>query len=84
MRKIRTVRKSAFIEDGDDYKAFLKRNGYDLPKGDFVDADGNILGEHQGILNYTIGQRKGLESPWENLCLSQESTVKRTIGGAGR
>ncbi len=47
-----------FIEDGDDYKAFLKRNGYDLPKGDFVDADGNILGEHQGILNNTIGQRR--------------------------
>lgn len=49
-----------FIEDGDDYKAFLRRNGCDLPKGDFVDADGNILGEHQGILHYTIGQRKGL------------------------
>ena len=47
-----------FIEDGDDYKAFLRRNGCDLPKGDFVDADGNILGEHQGILHYTIGQRK--------------------------
>ena len=49
-----------FIEDGADYKAFLRRNGCDLPKGDFVDADGNILGEHQGILHYTIGQRKGL------------------------
>ena len=49
-----------FIEDGDDYKAFLRRNGCDLPKGDFVDADGNIFGEHQGILHYTIGQRKGL------------------------
>ena len=49
-----------FIEDGDDYKAFLRRNGCNLPKGDFVDADGNILGEHQGILHYTIGQRKGL------------------------
>lgn len=49
-----------FIEDGDNYKAFLRRNGCDLPKGDFVDADGNILGEHQGILHYTIGQRKGL------------------------
>ena len=49
-----------FIEDGDDYKAFLRRNGCDLPKGDFVDADGNILGEHQGIIHYTIGQRKGL------------------------
>ncbi len=49
-----------FIEEGDDYKAFLKRKGFDLPKGDFVDTEGNVLGEHQGILNYTVGQRKGL------------------------
>ena len=29
-------------------------------KGNIVDMDGNILGEHDGIWNYTIGQRKGL------------------------
>ena len=29
-------------------------------KGNFVDKEGNILGAHQGIINYTIGQRKGL------------------------
>ena len=28
--------------------------------GDFVDKDGNVLGQHKGIINYTIGQRKGL------------------------
>jgi tRNA-specific 2-thiouridylase len=28
--------------------------------GNFVDADGAILGEHEGIIHYTIGQRKGL------------------------
>ncbi|MFK7867132.1 MAG: tRNA 2-thiouridine(34) synthase MnmA [Alphaproteobacteria bacterium] len=28
--------------------------------GDIVDMDGNILGHHNGIANYTIGQRKGL------------------------
>ena len=31
-----------------------------LVPGDFVDADGNILGRHKGIINYTVGQRKGL------------------------
>ncbi len=49
-----------FIDDGDNYKAFLKRRGYESPEGDFVDAAGNVLGRHKGILNYTIGQRKGL------------------------
>ncbi|MGN1129875.1 MAG: aminomethyltransferase beta-barrel domain-containing protein, partial [Ruminococcus sp.] len=28
--------------------------------GDFVDLKGNILGQHKGIIRYTIGQRKGL------------------------
>ena len=28
--------------------------------GNFVDLDGNILGQHRGIWNYTVGQRKGL------------------------
>lgn len=30
------------------------------PPGDFVDEDGNVLGKHKGIVNYTVGQRKGL------------------------
>ena len=29
-------------------------------KGNFVDIHGNILGEHKGIIHYTVGQRKGL------------------------
>ena len=49
-----------FIEVDDNYKDFLKRRGYETPEGDFVDAQGNVLGRHKGILNYTIGQRKGL------------------------
>ena len=28
--------------------------------GDFIDMNGNILGRHKGITNYTIGQRKGI------------------------
>ena len=30
------------------------------PPGDFVDTDGNVLGQHRGVIRYTIGQRKGL------------------------
>ena len=49
-----------FVPDG-DYAAFIHRfTGCDTPCGHFVDMDGNVLGEHKGIINYTIGQRKGL------------------------
>ena len=50
-----------FIPDG-DYGAFLTREaGEKLPgSGSFVRADGTVLGEHKGIVHYTIGQRKGL------------------------
>lgn len=49
-----------FVPDG-DYAAFIKRTtGKDYPCGKFVDESGKILGEHKGIIRYTIGQRKGL------------------------
>jgi len=49
-----------FVEDN-DYIRFIKKNyGYTPEKGNFVDVDGNVLGEHQGIIYYTVGQRKGL------------------------
>jgi len=49
-----------FIADG-DYAAFIKRQtGKLYPKGKFLSLDGSVLGEHQGQLHYTVGQRKGL------------------------
>ncbi len=49
-----------FVPDG-DYAAFLERyTGKTVPQGDFVDADGNVLGKHKGHIHYTVGQRKGL------------------------
>ncbi len=49
-----------FIKDN-DYKRFIKEYvDFSIPVGNFVDTKGNILGEHTGIINYTIGQRKGL------------------------
>lgn len=49
-----------FVDSDDNYKDYIRRRGFDTPKGKFVDRNGKVLGEHQGILNYTIGQRKGL------------------------
>ena len=49
-----------FVPDG-DYAAVVKKlTGNATVPGDFVDKAGNVLGEHKGIINYTIGQRKGL------------------------
>lgn len=45
----------------DDYRNFLKRNAPDIQKAGLIkDREGNIFGEHTGLANYTIGQRKGL------------------------
>ena len=52
-----------FVPDG-DYASMIKRyRGKEYPKGDFVDKEGNVLGTHDGIINYTIGQRRGLGIP---------------------
>ncbi len=49
-----------FVEDN-DYARFIHQYSGEKPqKGNFVDKNGNILGQHQGIIHYTIGQRKGL------------------------
>lgn len=61
-----------FIPDGDYGKLlqqeFLKMAGPDaeaadipgLAPGNFVDLEGNVLGRHNGLIHYTIGQRRGL------------------------
>jgi tRNA-specific 2-thiouridylase len=43
-----------------DYKDFLKNNGVKFQGGLIRHINGEILGEHGGIINYTPGQRKGL------------------------
>lgn len=48
-----------FVPD-DDYAAWLERRGAVPPPGDFVDAQGHVLGRHQGIHRYTLGQGSGL------------------------
>lgn len=49
-----------FVPDGDYGKFIEHHTGKTFPQGDFVDKDGNVLGQHKGIIRYTIGQRKGL------------------------
>lgn len=50
-----------FVPDN-DYAAVVEREAEGVlpPTGNFVSTDGKILGQHKGIIHYTIGQRKGL------------------------
>lgn len=64
--KIATKQESqeiCFVTDN-NYRSFLKENIEDvenvIKSGDFLDLDGNVLGQHKGYPFYTIGQRKGL------------------------
>ncbi|MCD6581839.1 MAG: tRNA 2-thiouridine(34) synthase MnmA [Desulfuromusa sp.] len=53
-----------FIPDG-DYVSFLEQErGAGKLSGEIVHVSGKVLGQHQGIYRYTIGQRKGLGIGW--------------------
>ncbi len=48
-----------------DYRDFLKTRGIDLPgPGPIMGVWGERLGTHNGLFNYTIGQRRGLKIPY--------------------
>jgi tRNA-specific 2-thiouridylase len=50
-----------FVPDG-DYAGFVERHSTPI-KGDVVDEKGELLGRHEGIHQFTIGQRRGLGLP---------------------
>ncbi|MGL4730824.1 MAG: tRNA 2-thiouridine(34) synthase MnmA [Clostridium sp.] len=49
-----------FIPDNNHGQYIEKKSGREVKPGKFVDKDGKVLGNHKGIVYYTIGQRKGL------------------------
>ena len=49
-----------FVPNG-DYSAVIKKfKPKSFADGDILDINGKIIGKHQGIINFTIGQRKGI------------------------
>lgn len=48
-----------FVPDGDHARVVERESG-PLEGGDVVHADGRVLGQHQGVHRYTVGQRRGL------------------------
>lgn len=65
----------------DDYKAFLNDNLDSLPKsGNICLKDGTILGKHNGLMYYTVGQRKGLNVSYkEPLYVIKLDTINNNL-----
>ncbi len=49
-----------FIPDNNYQRYICEHSDFRSEKGSFIDNNGNIIGTHSGIINYTVGQRKGL------------------------
>jgi tRNA-specific 2-thiouridylase len=67
---------------GMDYREFITKYADTVSRpGDIVDEDGAVVGQHEGLAYYTLGQRKGLriasEAPY--FVLSKETTANRLI-----
>ena len=70
---------------GEDYRGFLQRNAAEMLRpGEIVTRDGQVVGHHNGLPNYTIGQRKGLgvASPVPLYVLGKDSATNTVIVGA--
>jgi len=70
---------------GEDYRIFLQRNAAEILKpGEIVTRDGKSIGMHNGLANYTIGQRKGLNiaSPIPLYVLGKNAEDNTVIVGA--
>ena len=53
-----------FVPDGDYARVIELHTGKQAEPGNFVDREGKILGRHQGIIRYTVGQHRGLGLGW--------------------
>lgn len=49
-----------FVKDGDYAAAVERHAGQCATPGDFLDTEGHVLGQHRGIIHYTVGQHRGL------------------------
>jgi tRNA-uridine 2-sulfurtransferase len=72
-----------FVPEGSYSEVVRKLRPDALIEGDIVDLDGNVLGRHSGIINYTIGQRRGLDisAPEPLYVLRLEPKTARVVVG---
>ena len=73
-----------FVPDG-DYASFIRRRtGKHYPTGNFVLADGTVLGRSNGVISYTVGQRRGLGISYKTplyVCDIDPVSGNVTLGG---
>jgi tRNA-uridine 2-sulfurtransferase len=72
-----------FVPDG-DYAAIVRRVRPDAAEpGDIVHLDGRVLGRHAGVINFTVGQRRGLEiaAPEPLYVVSLDAKARRVTVG---
>lgn len=50
-----------FVPNGSYARVVERLRPESIQPGEIVDMDGNVLGRHEGIINFTIGQRRGLD-----------------------
>jgi len=55
-----------FVPNGNYASVIKKFRPKSFKEGDILDIKGNIIGKHEGIINYTIGQRKGIKIPYKD------------------
>jgi len=65
---------------GEDYRTFIKRHrANEISSGKIVRRDGTIVGEHSGLFNYTIGQRRGLNISSEVPLYVIEKDIEKNV-----
>ncbi len=68
-----------FVENG-NYAGFITDYAdYTPDKGDILDINGNKLGEHRGLIYYTIGQRKGIGAYGRPMFVKEIDAGRNTI-----
>ena len=71
---------------GEDYREFIRRNAPQVAiPGSILTRAGKVIGKHQGLAYYTIGQRKGLgiSSPVPLYVLEKNAAMNTLIVGTG-
>ena len=68
-----------FIPDNNYQKFICENSSFVAKKGNFLDNDGKVIGTHTGIINYTVGQRKGLGAFGEPRYVKSINAMNNTV-----
>lgn len=73
-----------FVPNGDYASVVALHSQKTCPPGDFVDAEGRVLGRHKGVIHYTIGQHRklGLSLPEARYVCKIDAAGNRVVLGA--